>query len=106
MKPSPRPWKNQEHQHYGKHDGHFITDKHDGYVCSLWHSPAFRGKDTGDATDVNAALIAAAPDLLEACKAVRNIINGRNIHTPIGEMSDFLLSFLDGPIAKAEGGKR
>jgi len=72
----------------GDAEGAGVTDPHFG----LWSS--------GEEQEANARLIAAAPDLLEACKAALSVIKA-NFPT---EQSEFMaLEKLDAAIAKAEG---
>lgn len=55
-------------------------------------------ESAGDRGDANARLIAAAPDLLEVCKRVRDGLDA-------GEHPGQFASMLDAAIRKAEGGE-
>lgn len=58
--------------------------------------------ETKQECQANAAVIAAAPELLEALQTVLSRVEHTNIHTPIGEMQD-TWQILRAAIAKAEG---
>lgn len=61
-------------------------------ICTVWGG--YTGTDIDDETRATANLIAAAPDLLEACKAMLEEFGG--VDRVCGEMAEFA-------IAKAEG---
>ena len=94
-------------------------DVGDGEVCTVYGCTGghiyivgnreYLGREIEDLSaeaDANARLIAAAPDLLTACKAALKYIPGSEVHSwpPGFALKDDSLKLLRAAIAKAEGG--
>ena len=79
-----------------------------GTICAVWKPDRF----TGGSQQANAHLIAAAPELLEACKRVRAMLDSMQMEPEIRKLWSELsyigsisgsLNDLDSAIAKAAG---
>jgi hypothetical protein len=68
MKHTPGPWKVLK-----QNENLFITE--DIFIVASAWTGVYKNETTDDA-EANAHLIAAAPELLEACKALANVISG------------------------------
>ena len=90
------PWGVTEHPNKRAFEGNLIVcpDDKDMVVCTIWTC------DDEKETKANARLIAAAPELLEACKAVWSAIIDGDEHEHTAEQAHNLLIKA---IAKAEG---
>lgn len=84
-KPTPGPWKASEAICRNAPNAHVVTD-------GKWGSPNIAVVDT----EANARLIAAAPDLLEACEKV---------YANAAENPEWIRMILGPAIAKARRGK-
>jgi hypothetical protein len=102
-KPSPGPWKNLEHFTGEKHDGHLIVDANGNGVTSVWH-PRYPNPqpEVVAEQDANAALIAAAPELLAALKATKALWDKHGLGDDDAE-SEPVYYQLCAALAKAKG---
>ena len=84
-------------------DCFLISDAKEGEGLARTFEPGEGGaKDYSmEENRANARLITAAPDLLEACKAARELITSSNKI----DFDDVYVPILDAAIAKATGGK-
>lgn len=103
-KPTPGPWKRDEYGDITNPAGHRVNFRG---VSTLMSSIEERMAEA----EANTALLIAAPDLLEALKAARPVVNamiqafGRVWVGTSGQQQDFgqRLALIDAAIAKAEG---
>jgi hypothetical protein len=97
-KHTPGPWRNGDVSGYGQTPGCIIAD--DGTKYNRMMKIARIESGNGQMSAQNAKLIAAAPDLLEACEKTLNALNNcRLSHEPEGETEQMLRAV----IAKARG---
>ena len=102
MEHSKAPWTVQKCYSGNVHDGFLIADSDGWNVANLWHNQHTADKEYIAQREANANLIAAAPELLEACRyAIENL-------RPQGTITkDFsghnAMATLSKAIAKAEG---
>jgi hypothetical protein len=95
---TPGPWELM-HAEHGQHVEVVVNGGHIAVVFS----GSFRDGSTGEA---NANLIAAAPDLIEACEKALNLIDGAGVL--LASMSaerSRAVEALRAAVAKAEGGQ-
>ena len=92
MTHTPGPW-------YAVDNGHYIDIKISDniYAPSVADVCASKFLEGGDNSKANASLIAAAPDLLEACKRTINAYRRGEL------INSNDAAFIDAVIAKAEG---
>lgn len=74
------------------------------YPICYFHYP-FNERDEQDEIAANARLIAAAPEMLEACKSVIQLLHDINLDGGLDKNKDFMKSYnaLSAAITKAEG---
>jgi hypothetical protein len=98
---TPGPWTLAEVGDPG--DRLSVPIRHYNELGSVGFFSQFKGNATIDAFDANAHLIAAAPDLFEACKRViAAYTEGKIRHDSVSE-SNALLAFICDAANKAEG---
>jgi hypothetical protein len=97
---TPGPWHYQENSDAYTH---IVRDSADRYICGC-------SQDSGGNAERNARLIAAAPELLEACRAVKEYLGSLGRNNPDDPLLVLrkkfhgpLLAKLDPAIAKATG---
>lgn len=94
-KSTPGPWKVEQSDHWLWVAG---PDREENVICDIVGRNSKPGEDLTPEDAANARLIAAAPDLLAACKAA--IVKFK--HTPLDRIS-VAADMLRDAIAKAEG---
>lgn len=95
-KHTPGPWK------WDEGFGAIVAgDGPDMLVTPMWRRETTAWGD--ETNEANARLIAASPDLLEACKAA---LLQQSIHTACLGCDESLVAILRAAIAKAEGGAK